>query len=578
MLWVIQFSFELLLLLFTWIGAPHYHILLWNKAAPVIGKDAPADILKYINKYVTCAVPDEIASLNGSHKYVNAFQRHKCNAYCMRKFKTDQGQCYTHCRFGFPRTASLTAKLNDAFSSMRHRQKSKSSKRLYKLPRTAKESHINDYNPTLLLVLGANVDVQYIGESSWSLAKYVTSYITKAEKVEMEELWQELTSKTLSQRLWSLGLKALTHRQCGAYEASDRLLGTHLYGKSASIRFVNTNEPHQRNRVLKPLKWLQELKENEANSEEIFMNSFIDTYYPNRPDELEDTSLYDFMSNFDRLPLIDNVPTGCFKLKNNLGVLRKRGKPYIINHQKHNPKKSDSDAQKYYRSMLMLFSPWRDENELKGTSSSYETMFHERKHTLHDMLAYHAKLQNTIEADELAREKLLSDTQPQADQQDDCMNALQGHRATEAEKAMAEVRVVVQNAKCNISLDDVNLKISKLNVDQVRIYDKVKNGVESKSGDNLRLFVSGFGGTGKSFLINTIAEYMHCQDKENITVQVTAPTGLAAFSVRWCDDSSSADASCRTRLCSKVWEAKHRKPIYCTTHAGTFKITNYRRN
>ena len=163
----------------------------------MIGKDSPADILAYVTKYTTCRIPDEVASPT-LYKYVNTFQRHKCNAYCKRKFKNAAGQCYTHCRFGFPRATTQTAILNDAFSSMHHRQKGKSSKRLYELPRTTKESFINDYNPSLLLALGANIDVQYIGESSWSLAKYVTSYITKAEKVEMEELWQELTSKTLS--------------------------------------------------------------------------------------------------------------------------------------------------------------------------------------------------------------------------------------------------------------------------------------------------------------------------------------------------------------------------------------------
>jgi len=184
---------------------------------------------------------------------------------------------------------------------MKHRQQRKSTKRLYELPRNTKKSYINDYNPTLLMLLQTNVDVQYIGESSWSLAKYVTSYITKAEKVELEELWEELTHKSLSTRLWSIGLKAQTHQQCGAYEAADRLLGTHLYGKSESIRFVNTNLPQNRNRILMSFKELEEIKKNDPKSENIYTNSYIDTYYPNRPNSMTQTNLYDFMKFYHRL-------------------------------------------------------------------------------------------------------------------------------------------------------------------------------------------------------------------------------------------------------------------------------------
>ena len=162
--------------------------------------------------------------------------------------------------------------MNDLFSCLRQRSRRQSTKRLYELQRTNEESYINDYSPILLLQMEANVDVQYIGESSWSLGKYVTSYVTKAEKVELQDLWQELSNRSLSSRLWSLGMKALTHRSCGAYEAADRLLSTHLYGKSDSIRFINTNEPSCRNRNLKPYKDLLALKEScpESTLKKIF--------------------------------------------------------------------------------------------------------------------------------------------------------------------------------------------------------------------------------------------------------------------------------------------------------------------
>jgi ATP-dependent DNA helicase PIF1 len=516
-------------------GAPHIHMLLWVKDAPMIGTNTTDEILTFILRYVTCSMPDETLSPT-LHRYVKAFQKHKCTSYCLRKYKIGSGQYYTHCKFGFPRMERERAKLHDAFSAMRHRQSGKSNKRLYELPRRANESYINDYNPALLLMLGANVDVCYIGESSWCLAKYVTSYITKAEKVEMEELWQELTHKTLSSKLWSLGLKALTHRQCGAYEASDRLLGTHLYGKSESIRFINTNEPHQRNRILKPFKELKQLKENEPDSHDIYMCSYIDTYYPNRPDTLETTCLYDFMQCYDRTPLVDKIPPGCLELKNDLGLLRKRRKMYVINHIQHNPKKSADECERYYHCILMLFLPWRDETELKGDQCSFQDMFTKKKDELHEMMVHHNKLQSIQTADEMAQHKLMSSTQEKENQahEDDIINAVQGHQTIEAEAAMTEILLAAKQARCTVSVEQLDNQLAQLNNDQIRVFNKFKSHLLNNSDDKMRLFVSGCGGTGKSFLIHTIEMWMHANaaaKTNNVSVSVSAPTGLAAYNV-----------------------------------------------
>ncbi len=66
------------------------------------------------------------------------------------------------------------------------------------------------------------MDIQFIAESSLALAQYVTGYVTKAEKSNMQELWQEVSSnKNVYSRLWSFGVRSLRSRECGMYEASD---------------------------------------------------------------------------------------------------------------------------------------------------------------------------------------------------------------------------------------------------------------------------------------------------------------------------------------------------------------------
>ncbi len=56
-------------------------------------------------------------------------------------------------------------------------------------------------------------------ESSLALAHYVSGYVTKAERSNMQEIWQELSaSKSVYSRLWSFGVRNLRFRECGLYE------------------------------------------------------------------------------------------------------------------------------------------------------------------------------------------------------------------------------------------------------------------------------------------------------------------------------------------------------------------------
>ena len=75
---------------------------------------------------------------------VPRYQMHKCGAYCKRKRKCSSGTFVTRCRFGFPRQACESAKLNSVSDSL------KSRKRIYQLPRGDTEVRVNDYNPSLI--------------------------------------------------------------------------------------------------------------------------------------------------------------------------------------------------------------------------------------------------------------------------------------------------------------------------------------------------------------------------------------------------------------------------------------------
>ena len=107
----------------------------------------------------------------------------------------------------------------------------------------------------------------------------------------------------------------------------------------------------------------------------------------------------------------------------------------------------------------------------------------------------------------------------------------------EAKTAMKEV--VEMNNSDTLTLED---RITMLNDDQRRIFDKIKSHLfhQKQHEDSecqcefkpLRMFVSGVGGTGKSFLIQTIKALVNnIWPSNDVTCAIATPTGLAAFNV-----------------------------------------------
>ena len=128
----------------------------------------------------------------------------------------------------------------------------------------------------------------------------MTSYVTKAEKSHLQETWQEVSEcKMVYGRLWSFGLRMLRSRECGLYEASDLLLGDHLVEKSDNIIWVAVDMPDNRKRRLKNHSELVQMASTDPDSEEIFKECLHTNYYPDRPQELEDLCLYDFVANYN---------------------------------------------------------------------------------------------------------------------------------------------------------------------------------------------------------------------------------------------------------------------------------------
>ena len=190
---------------------------------------------------------------------------HKCSKYCKRRKRCGKTAFITRCRFGFLRPVCETAQLNPVQESLKSRNQ------IYQLVRTPAETRVNDYNPLLLMLWKANIDIQFVAEASLALAHYVSGYVTKAERSNMQDIWQEVSeNKSIYSRLFSFGIRSLRFRECGLYEASDLLLGDHLTEKSDSVKWVDASMPHKRSRRLKNHNVLQEMARLNPDNQNIF--------------------------------------------------------------------------------------------------------------------------------------------------------------------------------------------------------------------------------------------------------------------------------------------------------------------
>ena len=321
-------------------GAPHYHALLWIRDAPVAGEDDPKKVLSFIQERISCSIPNKDKNPE-LHHLVTRYQLHRCNAYCKRRRKCGHNTYITRCRFNFPRPVCEEAQLYDCEKTLKNR------KRIYDLPRSQTEVRVNDYNPLILLLWKANVDIQFIAESSQALAHYVSGYVTKSERSNMQDVWQDISdNKSIYSKLWSFGLRCLRSRECGLYEASDLLLGDSLCSKSVTVQYIDVSMPHKRNRRVKKHKDLEDLAKTQPGSEDIFLNNVIDTHYPCRPEELESVCLYDFVANYD------------WTKRDSKGNPKKLTKLRLLNHKLLDCNNPDQ-REDYYCALVLLFVPFR---------------------------------------------------------------------------------------------------------------------------------------------------------------------------------------------------------------------------
>ncbi|GFR21211.1 ATP-dependent DNA helicase [Trichonephila clavata] len=222
-------------------GSPHVHMVVWVEGHASFDTE---EGLQQLNKVCSCELPPEASEL---HDLIKKNQLHKHTHTCYKNSSESPT-----CRFGFPRKECTETRLVSHSSD----EFIRNGDRICILKRGPEDGWVNNYNPTLIKVWNANMDIQPCGTNE-AIAFYIAKYVSKSEPTQLDgsvarairEIQREETD--ISRKLFKVCMRILKERQVSACECAYRLCHLNFRDSSRKCTFLNTRKPEQWYRVLK---------------------------------------------------------------------------------------------------------------------------------------------------------------------------------------------------------------------------------------------------------------------------------------------------------------------------------------
>ncbi|XP_071150816.1 uncharacterized protein [Mytilus edulis] len=405
-------------------GSPHAHCLFWIEDAPLLDKADDQTVCDFVDKYVTCELPDYSVDPE-LYEIVSIVQQHSKHhtKSCKKKGTT--------CRFHFPRPPSEKTfisrrqsladpkikkppqQLKDHAQSVLHnlwtiinnenledittdrlfaaagitqKDLEDASNILTKrntvtLKRSPSDLWVNQYNPDLLRCWNANMDIQFITDA-YSCVMYIISYISKAERemgIVLENASKEAAAGNCGaqQAMKKIGGAYFRQREVSAQEAVYRVCGLHLKESSRKVQFVPVGENQVKMSL--PLNVIRK-KAEQLQDNDIWMLSLYDRYKARPVDIVFENVCYaSFCSEFRVLSpsQIPQHPVKCqvYNLQHEYGCIQKRSRTdsAVIKYPRFSQEKY---PELHFHANLQLFLPHRLESQLKPMKfKTYEEMF-----------------------------------------------------------------------------------------------------------------------------------------------------------------------------------------------------------
>ena len=578
-------------------GTPHAHCLLWVKDAPRVDINSDEEVCQFVDKYINGMVPSDIPENEDIRDLVLKLQTHRHNACCRKGGRSV-------CRFNFPRpptTKTVIARSVDCSSPTFVDEKDRKHilhtvhERIDKqdgaslseilesecipeekylnclrssvsrgtniiLKRDTSDCNTNNCNLNCLRLWRANMDIQYVADP-YSCIMYVLSYVMKCENGMSEILkrvGKEFKDQVIQDQMKKILSTFANKREVSIHEAVKRVLSQWLFRKSRTVVYVANHPSEQRHRMPKSGFDLAGMDDDDEN---VFMSSIHDLY-ASRPDELEDLCLAQFATQYHKSD-IRNKKAMVLKDKS-LGCIIKRSKDAILRTHRF----SDDDYRFYY-SKLLLFLPWRKENEMIGEYQSYEHKYNAKKDVIEQNASpFNMNQEETIDnaLDQYMHHPVsvsdwLVETSGENSDDNTDENAAENVGVNchdDGNKVKKDtplsLKYKAEAIKPTISAEEYCVMMRNLNKEQreIVIFNRIwmKECIVKmrlgKDYEGYKIFLSGSGGCGKSYVIKMIQRdnvylfrnyYARCggddisDSCEDIVTLVSAYTGTAAFNI-----------------------------------------------
>ena len=447
------------------------------------------------------------------------------------------------------------------------------SKKLY-LKRKPGEICVNNYNPVLLECWRANMDLQYIVDP-YACAMYIVSYVAKSQRGMSNLMYNAAKearegNKDIREQVKHIGNKFLNNVEISAQEAVYYLLQMPLYRSSRDVIFINTSPSDKRSVMLKSHTVIQSLPDD---CPDVINEGMLD-HYSNRPEQLTAVCLADFVSKYKRIKQNAHedgdekreddedeqshlVLTERHSMEKGY-VLVKRRKYLCIRYVRF---QEDKDPENYYRETLMLFWPWRREEELLGECSLYHEHFNKLLQDNQEIVGKIKEYQHRSTAiDDVAEKSEQIEEDLLVEQWDEiapgtqclekeCASVSATFKSIDVDDNSPEAVELTQGLGMKSKSDFkenfiINMikdaeyyeLIRSLNDEQREIFYYILNRVKNQSEEHFFLFLTGGAGVGKTATTRAVYQmllrYLNKApgfNPDDVKVLLAAPTGKAAF-------------------------------------------------
>ena len=570
-------------------GSPHAHIILWIVDAPQIDIDDDNIVCEFIDQYSIGRImkewlqaPEDCTSEELS-ALVQRVQVHKHNPMCRPTTKAK-------CRHTFPKVPSFKTIVTrpDLYEKLTGEERKSNQailaavsaeietdpsqtladvckkcsiseekyteillesdpSRKVILQREPQDLFVNNYNPNILSLWKANMDLQYCVDTIKCI-NYLMSYVTKCEKGMSEMMMrvkEDFKDRSMQEQMKEISKTFTGKREVSIQESLYRVLSLPLCMKSKRDVFISGALSAKRDHIPKRREVIDAMDDEDRD---VFEKNIHDRYEA-RPDKLESMCLADFGTMYTHKkekPATRNERY--IELKDDLGWMAKNSVQSLL--RTHKPKKGSED---FFQYQLKLFFPYRKESELLGPYTCYAERYAEVVDVIEKNSEKYNIFQEELDEAFLQRAKMQQEENATANDWDMVNDVQDGQTTksvlakrfrTEAKKQgkMSEAEYIKKVRTSNSKQKELVLWCRNHVKKQIRTMKK------GETPEGFKIVLTGAGGTGKSHVISLINHdvvdlfgrtntidpndmFEEGRNPEKPTALLTAMTGTAAFNI-----------------------------------------------